>query len=135
MIDDAAMLETVLDHRLEDHRRNLVRGILNLDIKADIRFLFHTDALEVYVIADISNLLLQRYQIRSAVIGHISEHLAELHDRIWRLFVLDQREGVYTVEGIEEKVRINLSTEVFQFEHCAMFALQAVESLALVQQP
>ena len=130
-----AVFEAVLHHRLEHHRGNHVGGILNLAIELNVGFLLHANQAEVDEVVDVGNLLLEGDTIRLAIVGHVTEHLAQLHHRVGRLLVLQEGKGIDAVEGIEEEVRIDLRLEVLQLQLCAALALQLVEAFPFVEQP
>lgn len=134
IVDDAGVLEAVLDHGLQDHRWNHIVRIGDLTLEGQIGLTLHTDSLEVNVVTDVLHFFLQKHLFCAAVVNHIAEHLGELQHRIGGLLILSHSEGIDTVERVEEEVRIDLRTQVLQSVLHLLLLELLIELITLINQ-
>ena len=113
-----AMFKGIFYEWIEQHGSNHKVVAWLLDIDPDFNFVTFIDPhfLDLNVVFEIFYFFGQRYPVLVVFIEHKPHHIAQFLDAIRRLCgIFFQRDGIKRIEGIKQKVGIDLGPEVAQF--------------------
>src|SRR5579863_5672808 len=123
------MLEAVLDKRNKQERFDPDTGAVAFHGQADIGLV--ADLLDLDIVSDKIDLFVQGNGILVTFIDQIPHDICEADDDLRRPVRFLQAQGVDTVQGIEEKMRVKLGPEIAKLEEAAFFT-GGLELLVLV---
>ena len=112
-----AMLKGILNKRIQQHRsyKNLTVSILYIHLYLYVVAFVYPHPLYIYKIVEVLYLLAQRYAVLVVFVEHKPHHIAQFLYAVRGLSgVFSQRNRIQRVQGIEQKVWIDLRPQVAQ---------------------